>query len=162
MDTSIRPGSGCGVCRHFFQDFEGSITLAELRSDDRQPACLRCAFLEESILQYSPRRPAGDADTKAGSSTTGDADGLTDDGTADEWEDDDGEDADRSVSAWGFGLPQLYLTFTNGDSVSRRYQLYSTQGMLKSLAALLSSHMGWCRKRLDAVRYDTFCVSSQR
>ncbi|TKA83910.1 hypothetical protein B0A55_00192 [Friedmanniomyces simplex] len=83
----IRPGSGCFVCRDFFE-FNESLCLSDLRGDDRQTGCLRCAALESSIMEYNPTIPATD----------------------DDWQE------------------HFYVTFSDGSSVSLRYQLLATGG----------------------------------
>ncbi|KAK5682791.1 hypothetical protein LTS10_005921 [Elasticomyces elasticus] len=101
--NSIRPGSGCAVCRNFF-DFSEPVSLFDLSGDDRQPSCPRCTLLESSIVEYSPS-PIDVAHV------------------------DEQQLSSYSVTPC-LQSSHLYLTFSDGNVDSKRYELHSTEGEL--------------------------------
>ncbi|KAK4900334.1 hypothetical protein LTR27_002559 [Elasticomyces elasticus] len=129
----IRPGSGCAVCRNFF-DFNEAVSLLDLSGDDRQPGCLRCALLESSIVKYSPP-PRDTAHV--------------------------GEQQLSSYSVTPcLESSHLYLTFSDGNADSKRYELHSTEAHRSILFdvprapsltgnALSSGSLDWLRTELD-------------
>ncbi|KAK5728834.1 hypothetical protein LTR15_001974 [Elasticomyces elasticus] len=101
--NSIRPGSGCAVCRDFF-DFNEPVSLFDLSSDDRQPGCPRCTLLENTIVEYSPS-PIDVAHV-------------------------DGQQLSSYSVTPCLESSHLYLTFSDGNADSKRYELHSTEGEL--------------------------------
>ncbi|KAK4955940.1 hypothetical protein LTR10_006879 [Elasticomyces elasticus] len=131
--NSIRPGSGCAVCRNFF-DFNETVSLFDLSGDDRQPGCLRCALLESSIVKYIP--PPSDA-THIGEQQL----------------------SSYSITPC-LESSHLYLTFSGGNADSKRYELHSTEAHRSILFdvpqalsltgnALSSGSLDWLRTKLD-------------
>ncbi|KAK5721380.1 hypothetical protein LTR17_014591 [Elasticomyces elasticus] len=92
-----------GQLRPFF-DFNEAVSLFDLSGDDRQPGCLRCALLESSIVKYSTP-PSNVAHV-----------------------------GEQQLSSYSITpcleSSHLYLTFSDGNADSKRYELHSTEGEL--------------------------------